>query len=93
MADTTARPVNAGPRTLKDIAADIREAWGAKVNFAAKPYLDALLTLEQITDTYGADTAESIVRYFLSNAAQFKGARARELKEELRAHLPKRSGN
>lgn len=93
MTDTTARPVNAGPRTLKAIAADISTEWGAKVNFAAKPYLEALHSLEQITDSYGADNAEGIVRYFLSNASQFKGARARELKEELRAHLPRRSGN
>lgn len=87
---STARPVNAGPRPIKDIAADIATEWGDKVYFGAKPYLDAMADLEKIDDLYGADTGEYILRYFLSNASQFKGARARELKEELRALLPRR---
>lgn len=93
MSDTTARPVNAGPRTIKAIAADIRAEWtkgGKEVNFAAVPYLNAMDSLEAMGDTYGDDSAEHIVRYFLANAAQFKGAQARVLKEELRALLPGR---
>lgn len=86
----TGTGINAGPRTIKAIATDITEAWGDKVYFAAKPYLDAMHSLDTMDDAYGADSAETIVRYFLSNAAQFKGAQARQLKEELRALLPKR---
>lgn len=82
--------INAGPRTIKAIAADIGAEWGDKVNHAATPYLEAMHSLETMDDTYGADDAESVVRYFLSNAAQFKGFKARQLKEELRALLPKR---
>lgn len=92
MADTpTHRPVNAGPRTLREIAADIRAAWGDKLDttgYAAKPYLEALECVDTVEDMYGQDKAVNLVRYFLSNAAQFKGDRARVLKEELRAQLP-----
>lgn len=94
MSDTAAaRPVNAGPRAIKTIAADIRAEWSKApkgVNFAAVPYLTAMESLETMDDRYGEDPAEGIVRYFLANAAQFKGAQARVLKEELRALLPKR---
>ena len=97
MTDTTARPVNAGPRTIKDIVADITATWGEEkvrtTGYAAKPYLEALATVETVDEMYGADKAEHLVRYLLTNLTQFKGARARELKEELRAHLPRRSGN
>lgn len=92
---TTARSVNAtGPRPIKDIVADIFTEWGAKVQtvgYAAKPYLDALATVETAEEMYGADKAEHLLRYLLSNLTQFKGQRARELKEELRSHLPKRA--
>lgn len=93
MSDTTARPVNAGPRTIKAIAADIRAEWtknGKAVYFAAVPYLDAMDTLETMDDSYAHDDAENIVLRFLTNAAQFKGPQARLLKEELRALLPSR---
>lgn len=94
MTDTTARPVNAGPRTIKAIVADIVSEWGDKVNttgFAAKPYLEALADIETTEEYYGDDKAEHLLRYLLSNLNQFKGQRARELKEELRSHLPRRA--
>lgn len=91
MTTTAPRPVNAPPRTIRSIADDILAEWTpAKVHFAARPFLEAMQSLDEITDTYGADDAEYVVLRFLSNASQFKGARARELKEELRAKLPKR---
>lgn len=93
MSETTARSVNAGPRTIKAIVADILGEWGEKVHtvgYAAKPYLDALAQMETADQTYGAETGEHLLRYLLSNLTQFKGQRARELKEELRGHLPKR---
>lgn len=91
--DTTTRSVNAGPRPIGDIVTDIGAEWGEKlptVGYAAKPYIDALTNVSTADDMYGAEKAEHLVRYLLSNLAQFKGQRARELKEELRAHLPKR---
>lgn len=72
-------------RSLSEIARDIRKEWGSNVNFAAKPYLDAMMSLDSITDMYGADSAKSIVAYFLSNASSFRGERAKELKAELKA--------
>lgn len=77
-------------RPIYQIAADIKTEWskvGKGVNFAAKPYLDAMLTLNKITDRYMFDSADSIVRYFLCNASSFKGVRAKELKAELKSLL------
>jgi hypothetical protein len=71
-------------RPLHVIARDIYQAW-PKVNYAAKPYLEAMRDLSSINDKYGYDDARSIVLYFLSNAASFKGDTAKLLKLELKA--------
>ena len=71
-------------RPLYTIASEIRKDWGAKVNFAAKPYLDAMGGLTNITDNYGMDSAKSVVLYFLSNAGTWKGDKAKEIKAELK---------
>jgi len=76
-----------GVRPLSVIALDIQSTWGTKVNFAAKPYLAAMLTLDKITDTYYADSARSVVRYFLSNANYWRGDDAKRIKAELKALL------
>lgn len=76
---TALRPIHA-------IASDIRGAW-PKVYFGAEPYLRAMGTLTTCADTYGWDDGRSIVLYFLSNAAGFRGTVARNLKAELRTHL------
>lgn len=73
-------------RSLSTIARDIYKAW-PKVNFAAKPYLEAMLRLDRITDNYYADDARSVVLYFLSNASSFRGEEAKALKAELKAIL------
>lgn len=70
-------------RTLRMIAREIRKDW-KNVWFGAAPYLEAMSSLESIEDTYGCDTGKSIVLYFLSNAAQWKGEKAREIKKELK---------
>jgi hypothetical protein len=70
-------------RPLHVIARDIYQAW-PKVNYAAKPYLEAMRDLSSINDKYGYDDARSIVLYFLSNAASFKGDTAKLLKLELK---------
>lgn len=72
-------------RPLYEIAADIRKDWGAKVNFAAKPYLDAMASLNSIEDNYGWDSGKSIVLYFLSNASSWRGETAKAIKKELKS--------
>ena len=77
-------------RPIYQIAVDINTEWskiGKGVNFAAKPYLAAMMHLNKITDHYMFDSADSIVRYFLCNASSFRGNRAKELKAELKALL------
>ena len=71
-------------RELREIAVDIDSDW-TKVNFAARPYLDAMHTLGSIDSEYGADSARSVVLYFLSNASTWRGPVAREVKAELKA--------
>lgn len=72
------------PRKICEIAQDIRKAW-PEPNYAAAPYLDAMLALDDINSMYILDSAKSIVLYFLNNAKTFKGPEARKLKAELRA--------
>jgi hypothetical protein len=71
-------------RALKEIAAEVRTDW-AKPYFGAVPYLDAMSTLDRISDDYGLDGAEEIVLYFLSNASTWRGETARRIKAELKA--------
>jgi hypothetical protein len=73
-------------RPLHTIARDIQRDW-AKPNFAAVPYLNAMRALSDISDRYYYDDAESVVRYFLSNATSWRGDKAREIKAELKAML------
>lgn len=74
---------NTNTRTCAAIARDIRADW-KKVNYAAEPYLQAMLTLHSLDTDFGYDSGENIVRYFLCNASTYRGARARELKAELK---------
>jgi len=74
-------------RSISAIARDIKRDWGTKINYGAKPYLEAMLDLDQITDNYMADSGKSVVLYFLANAANYRGPKARELKAELKALL------
>lgn len=69
-------------RTLKQIALEINDDW-TNINDYALPYLNAMYELESINDSYGLDSAKSVVLYFLSNATTWKGETAREIKKEL----------
>ena len=71
-------------RQLREIARDIRTDW-KKVKFAAKPYLDAMTSLGNISDRYGYDTGRTIVLYFLANAGAWRGETAKRIKAELKA--------
>ena len=73
-------------RPISSIARDISRAW-PKPNYAAVPYLSAMRELESVNDAYGYDSGRSVVLYFLSNAASFKGEAAKALKAELKAAL------
>ena len=73
-------------RPLYKIAEEIRKDW-TKPYFGAVPYLDALHALGSINDSYGLDDADSIVRYFLSNAQTWRGDTARRVKAELKGLL------
>jgi len=72
--------------TIKELAMLIIQDW-KKVWYGAKPYLEALLTMEKITDKYYLDEGTGIVAYFLGNAQTWKGEVARNIKKELNRRL------
>lgn len=78
-------------RPIHEIAQEIRKDWRKdgkpNINFAAKPYLEALDTLNLVTDPYGADDAKYCITYFLSNATSWRGEVAKRVKAELNAML------
>ena len=74
---------NEKTRTISDIAWDIKKHW-PKPYFGAVPYINAMRMLYDVTDNYGADSAKSIILYFLANASTFKGEDARRIKKELK---------
>lgn len=79
MSDLSTRPIC-------EIADEIIANWPSPY-FGAVPYLQALSDLNTIEEDYGADSARSIVLYFLANAQTFRGTEARRLKKELKALL------
>jgi hypothetical protein len=78
--NTTIRPIST-------IAREIQKDWGSKINFAARPYLQAMLVLDSLDDNYGYDSAESIIIYFLNNAGTWRGETAKRIKAELKAMI------
>ena len=73
-------------RNLSAIANDIRHDW-IKPNYAAMPYLIAMQSINTIDCQYGADSARTVVRYFLANASAWRGDKARAIKAELKGML------
>jgi hypothetical protein len=71
-------------RPLYEIAREIRKDW-KKPYFGAVPYLEAMSSLGNISENYGADSAKSVVLYFLSNASTWRGETAKRVKAELKA--------
>ena len=77
-------------RPLSQIAADIVLDYASKgkpVHPYAAPYVEAMGHLTSITDMYYADTADSVVRYALSNLGTWRGPVARQIKAELKEIL------
>ena len=79
-------PLFGGTRSLSTIAMEIRNNW-KPVNYAAKPYLDAMRDLDSIDDMYMMDSARDIVLRFLCNAQTWRGEVAKRIKKELNQML------
>lgn len=73
-------------KSLSQIAKLIYASW-PKVHPTAAPYLDAMTRIESINDKYYADSAYSVVAYFISNSSQFKGEEAKLFKAELKDRM------
>jgi hypothetical protein len=72
--------------SIAEIARLVAQDW-RPVNYAAKPYLEAMGSLGSIDDDYGYDSGRSVVAYFLSNASSWRGEVARTVKAELKRRL------
>jgi hypothetical protein len=76
-------------RAICVIAREVARNWVAsgkgRVYFGAVPYLDAMRSLERITDSFGYDSAREVVTYFLANAQTYRGGLAKAHKLELNA--------
>lgn len=70
-------------RPIHQIANEIQLTW-KNVHYAAKPYLEAMFSLDKPTDMYGYESGKIIVLYFLSNASTWKGEDAKKIKSELK---------
>lgn len=75
-------------RTFAEIAREIKHIW-KNMYFGAKPYVDALMTIESSdrSASYMYEDAESLVLYFLANATTWRGADARRIKAELKSMI------
>lgn len=76
--------------TISEIAYRVAQDW-KPVYFGAKPYLDAMYSLQTVDSPYLAETGRDIVPYFLSNANTWRGPVARAVKAELKKRLAKKS--
>jgi hypothetical protein len=63
-----------------------KKNWAGKhIHPTAAPYLDAMLDLQTVNDTYGADSGRGTCLYFVCNASQWHGPLAKAVKAELKA--------
>jgi hypothetical protein len=72
--------------SLSQISDLVYKDWKS-VNYAAKPYLEAMSTLQNVSDMYMQDSGTSIVAYFLSNATSWRGDVAKAVKKELQRRI------
>ena len=79
-------PSNLSNMNLSQIARVIKGDW-KRIYFGSVPYVDAMRTMNKITDNYGHDSGTSIIAYFLGNATTWKGPIARAVKKELNDRL------
>jgi hypothetical protein len=71
-------------RPLYEIAREIKSDW-KNMSPYAKQYVDAMSSLDKITDMYICDSGKTVVLYFLSNAGTWRGEVAKRVKAELKA--------
>jgi len=71
---------------ISEIASLVDSDW-KRVNYAAKPYLEAMFSLDDVDDRYGLDPGRSIVAYFLSNSNTWRGDVAKAVKVELKKRI------
>ena len=79
-------------KTLNQIAAEILIEWRENPSTAshrifARPYVDAMLSMRTCEDMYGLEYGDMIVARALDNLAQWRGDKAREMKQLLKQHL------
>ena len=72
--------------SLSQIASLIYSDW-KNVNYGAKPYLEAMSSLQNVSDMYGLDSGTSIVAYLLSNSSSYRGPTAVAIKKELQRRI------
>lgn len=70
--------------TVSEIAHAIAKDWD-KVSPYAADYLNAMKEITDIEGDYYADSAKSVVLYFLANASSYRGENARSYKALLKA--------
>lgn len=70
--------------SIDQIASAITRNW-ANPSAYAKPYLEAMFYLTDMNSVYYHDDAKSIILYFLSNAASYRGPVAKLVKAELKS--------
>lgn len=73
-------------RNISTIAREIQQDW-KKPNYAAMPYLNAMTCMNKMDEDFYFDSGRSVILYFLSNAASWRGDTAKRIKAELKAML------
>lgn len=71
-------------RPIKEIAQEIQKDWTSMPHWVKECYFSPLLEIDSIEDDYYADSAKSVVLYFLANATSWRGETARRIKKELK---------
>lgn len=69
--------------TVSEIAQAIAKDW-QNISPYAKDYLEAMKDIKDINGSYYADSAKSVVLYFLANASSYRGENARAYKALLK---------
>lgn len=69
--------------TISELARQIRKDW-KNPYFGAVPYIGAMMSINSTSDSYGDESAKSIINYFLANAGTWRGEEARRIKAILK---------
>ena len=69
--------------TVSEIAHAIAKDW-TNISPYAADYLNAMKEIRSVEDNYYADSAKSVILYFLANAGSYRGDNARSYKALLK---------